>query len=136
MAKQATSAQVFRDLDIREKVRRVKELRPDLSLAEIGRQYGGFSHTHISHIGTLEKLRGPDGESIKNAIDQSTISLAKVAREIQSSRDEDIRDVQRRLLGMCRKGIKIKRGLITDPMQSDRRRTNSGRSKGKSGHRL
>jgi hypothetical protein len=120
----------FQDLDIREKIRVVsKQSSPDLPAQKIGERYG-VTGSYIFQIRKLENLRGGDGEKILDAIDNRRLSLAKVAKELQASYGDDLRDVQKRILAMRAIERPIGRGYDPSRSPSDRRRTNSGRRKG------
>jgi hypothetical protein len=115
------------DLAIRDRIQQAAAT--DRSPQEIAHRYG-VSHAYIWQLRALLRLKGEDGEAIKDAIDQKTLAWSRIARAVQATdNDEDLIAVQKTLLAARSIGRKIARGYDPTRSAGDGRRTRSGRRK-------
>src|ERR1700686_1777096 len=112
----------FRGLAIRERIRLAASDAPPREIAE---RYG-VSHACIWQLRALLRLKGKDGENIKDAIDQRMLAWSRVAAAVQATGDDDITAIQKSLLATRSVGRKIARGYDPTRSSEDRRRTQSG----------
>jgi len=116
----------FRDLAIRERIRLAAASDGPRAIAE----FYGVSHACIWQLRALSRLKGRDGESIKDAIDQRMLAWSRVAAAVQAIGDgDDVTAIQKSLLAARSVGRKIARGYDPTRSTEDRRRTQSGRRK-------